>query len=234
MRDSNMKARRLNRKRLDRTVCSIIRWSRPPFARYDIDDRYAQIFICGRDSNERWSVLYRPTFHPNLIEPSLFNSGTSLGAGCWLPNRSPCRVQDAQKQTNIYRPNDNATPRARLDADTRAAQDANCGKASEDAATETAANKDRSSPRGQSENKPEELAAEAAGCSKGQHAALVPGVDFPVNVVKVRQPLHRQAVLVFFALDVPFHQMLGKPLARALGLGTVCKSAIDGQRAING
>jgi len=65
------------------------------------------------------------------------------------------RVQDAQRQTNIYRSNDNATPRARLDADTRAAYDANCGKGSEDAATETTADKDRSSPRRQSENNAE-------------------------------------------------------------------------------
>jgi hypothetical protein len=148
-------------------------------------------------------------------------------------DRSTRRVQDAQKQINIYRSNDNAAPRARLDADTRAAYDANCGKGSEDAAPETTANKDGSSPRRQSENNAEELAAEAAGCPKGQHAALVSGVDVPIEVVKVGQPLHRQAVIVFLALDVHFHQMLGKPFTGTLGLGTVCKSAIYDQRAIN-
>jgi hypothetical protein len=72
------------------------------------------------------------------------------------------------------------------------------------------------------------------GCSKGQNTALVSGVDFLIKVAKVRQPLHRQAVFVFFALDVHFHQMLGKPFTGTLGLGTVCKSAIYDQCAING
>jgi len=123
----------------------------------------------------------------------------------------------------------------RLDhADTRAAYDANCRKGSADAATETAAHKDGSSPRRQSENNPEELPAEAARRPKGQNAALVSGIDFLIKVVKVRQPFHRQAMFVFFALDVHFHQMLGKAFTGTLGLGTVCKSAIDDQRAING
>jgi hypothetical protein len=39
-----------------------------------------------------------------------------------------------------------------------------------------------------------------------------------MEVVKVRQPLHRQAVLVLFALDVLFHQMLGKPFTSPLDL----------------
>jgi hypothetical protein len=52
--------------------------------------------------------------------------------------KSTRRVQDAKKQTNIYRPNENATPRARLNhADTRAAYDADCGKGNEAAPTET-------------------------------------------------------------------------------------------------
>ena len=142
---------------------------------------------------------------------------------------------DAQKKPNIYRPNDNATPRARLDhADARAAYHANRGTGSEDAAPETTANKDGSSPRRQSENNAKKLVAEAAGRPKGQHTALVSGVDVLMEVVKVRQPLHRQAVFVFFSLDVHFHQMLGKPFTDALGLGTICKSAIHDQRAING
>ena len=149
-------------------------------------------------------------------------------------SRSTRRVQDAEKQTKIYRPNDNATPRTRLDADTRAAYDANCGKGGEDAATETRADKGGSSPRRQSEKNAEELPAEATGCSKGQNTALVSGVDFLIKVAKVRQPLRRQAVLVLFALDIHFRQMLGKPFTGALGLGAVCKSAIYDQRAIDG
>jgi hypothetical protein len=174
------------------------------------------------------------------LKPSLLNSGTFLRAGCWpltppqSRDRSSRRVQDAQKQTNIYRPDDNATPRARLDADTRAAYDADCGKGGEDAAPETTANKGGSSPRRQSENNAEEFPAEAARRPKGQHAALVSGVDFLIKIAKVRQPLHRQAVFVFFASDVDFHQMLGKPFTSTLCLGTVCKSAIYDQRAING
>jgi len=64
--------------------------------------------------------------------------------------------------------------------------------------------------------------------------ALVSGVDFPVEIAKVGQSFHRQAVFVLFARDVLFHQMLGKALAGSLGLGTVCKRAVDAQRAING
>ena len=142
---------------------------------------------------------------------------------------------DAQKKPNIYRPNDNATRWARLDnADPRAACHANRGKGSEGAATETTADKDGSSTRRQSENNAEELAAEAAGGPKGQHTALVSGVDVLMEVVKVRQPLGRQAVLVLFALDIHFHQMLGKPFTGSLGLGAVCKSAIHDQRAVDG
>jgi len=66
------------------------------------------------------------------------------------------------------------------------------------------------------------------------NTALISGIDFLIKVVKVRQPLHRQAVFVFFALNVHFFQMLGKPFTGTLGLGTVCKSAIYDQRAING
>ena len=150
-------------------------------------------------------------------------------------SNSTRRVQDVQKQTEIYWANDNAAPRTRLDnVDTRAADDADCGKGSKAGPAETTANKGGSSPRGQSENNAEELPAEAAGCSKGQDDALVSGIDFPIQIVKVSQPLHRQAVFVFFALDVHFHQMLGKPFTGTLGLGTVCKSAIYDQCAING
>jgi hypothetical protein len=33
-------------------------------------NRCAQIFICGRDGNERWSILYRPTFVSGGLTPS--------------------------------------------------------------------------------------------------------------------------------------------------------------------
>ena len=46
--------------------------------------------------------------------------------------------------------------------------------------------------------------------------------------------MHHQAMLVFFAPDVQFHQMPGKPFTGPLGLGTVRKSTIQAQRAING
>jgi hypothetical protein len=73
----------------------------------------------------------------------------------------------AQKQTN-YRPNENATYRARLDdADTSAANDANCRKGSEDAATQAGNNKDRSGPSRESENNAAELLAKTAGRSEG-------------------------------------------------------------------
>jgi hypothetical protein len=145
----------------------------------------------------------------------------------------------AQKQIN-YRPNENATYRARLDnADTSAANDANCRKGSEDAATEAGNNKDRSGPCRESENNAAELLAETAGHSEGPTAekielCLISGVDLLIEIAKVRQSFHRQAVFVFFALQVHFHQMLGQAVSGASRLGTVCKSAVYGQRAING
>ena len=73
----------------------------------------------------------------------------------------------AQKQTN-NRPNENATRRARLDdADTSAANDANCRKGSEDAATKAGNNKDRSGPSRESENNAAELLAKTEGSSEG-------------------------------------------------------------------
>jgi len=71
-------------------------------------------------------------------------------------------IHDAQKQAT-YGPDENATGRARLDnADTRAANDAGSGKGNGAVATE-ATNKDRSSPRRESENHAAELVAETAG-----------------------------------------------------------------------
>jgi hypothetical protein len=143
-------------------------------------------------------------------------------------------IYDAQKQTT-YRPHENATYRARVyDADAGAAYDASGRKGNEDAATETTANKDGSGPRRESENNAGQLPTEAAGCPKALNAGLISGINFLIKVAKVRQSLHRQAVFVFFALNVQFHQMFGKAFTGALRLGTVCKSAIYDQRAING
>jgi hypothetical protein len=72
------------------------------------------------------------------------------------------RIHDAQKQAT-YRPDENATDRARLDnADTRVANDAGGRKGNEAAATE-ATNKERSGPRRESEIDAAELIAETAG-----------------------------------------------------------------------
>jgi hypothetical protein len=148
---------------------------------------------------------------------------------------STCGVQDAQKQTDAYRPNENAIRRAWLDnPDTRAAYDANCGKIRADAATETTADKGGGSPSRQGDNHAAKLPPETARRPKAQDAALVSGIDFPMEIVKVRQPFHCQAMLVFLAIEVHFHQVPGKPFADPLGLGAICKSAIDDQRAING
>src|SRR5258708_39265938 len=74
-------------------------------------------------------------------------------------------IHDAQKQAT-YGPDENATGRARLDnADTRAANDAGSGKGNGAVATE-ATNKDRSSPRRESENHAAEQVAETAGSTE--------------------------------------------------------------------
>ena len=93
----------------------------------------------------------------------------------------------------------------------------------------------------ESENNAAALPADAAGCPEELNlrywaawVMLVSGVDFPIEIAKVRQSVHRQAVFVFFALDVHFHQMPGKPFTGPLRLGTVCKSAVYAESAVNG
>jgi hypothetical protein len=127
------------------------------------------------------------------------------------------------------------------ETDTSAASDANARSAKEDAAAEKTTNKDGSSPHRESENNATGFPAEAAGCPEGlklrycsNQSALVSGIEFPIKIAKVRQSMHCQAVFVFFAVDVHFHQMPGKPFAGSLCLGTVCKSAVDAERAVNG
>jgi hypothetical protein len=134
------------------------------------------------------------------------------------------------RSTIALRSNEDATYRERLDvADTSAAYDANGRRAKKDYATETTADKDRSSPRRESENNAAKLHAKTARSSEGLKCKyltawlmLVSGGDFLIDPAKVRQSVHRQPVFVFFALDVHFHQMLEKPLTDAFRLGTVC------------
>jgi len=45
--------------------------------------------------------------------------------------------------------------------------------------------------------------------------------------------VHGEAVFVFFSIIVDLHQVLGQPFTGALSLGTICKSAVYGQRAID-
>jgi hypothetical protein len=139
----------------------------------------------------------------------------------------------AQEQTNAYRPHEHATCWARRDhADTSVADDADGRKGNEGSATEKTTDQDGSGPGGESENNAPGIATEAAGCPK--HRALASGVDLLIKVPKVRQSLHRQAMFVCFALDVHFHQMPGELFTGALGLGTVCQSVVNAQRAIDG
>ena len=71
------------------------------------------------------------------------------------------------KKQATYRPDENATGRARLDnADTRAANDAGGGKGNGAVATE-ATDKDRSGPRREGDNHAAELVAETAGSPEG-------------------------------------------------------------------
>jgi hypothetical protein len=75
---------------------------------------------------------------------------------------------------------------------------------------------------------------DAAPASMSRIALSISRVDFPIEIAQIRQSVHRQAVLVGFALDDHFHQMPGEPLTGAPGLGTVCKRAVYAQRAIDG
>jgi hypothetical protein len=135
------------------------------------------------------------------------------------------------KQAN-YRPNEHAAYPVRGNSD-----DIVGGEINEGATTNAKINKDGSNPRREGENNAAQLLAETARSPEGinrKSDQLASRVDFPIEIAKVRQSFHRQAVFVFFARDVLFHQMLGKALTGSLRLGTVCKSAVYGQRAING
>jgi hypothetical protein len=131
-----------------------------------------------------------------------------------------------------HRPDENTTCRARLDnADTSPAHDANDRKKDEDGATtKSKTNEDRSRQDREGKNNAAQLLAETAESFEG----LASRIDFPIQSAKVRQSFYGQAVFVLFAIDVLFHKVLRKPFARPLGLGTVCKSAIYAQRAIDG
>jgi hypothetical protein len=56
-------------------------------------------------------------------------------------------------------------------------------------------------PGGESKNNAAQLLAETAGRPEG----LVPGVNFAIHILKKCQPVHRQAMFVFFAIDEQFH-----------------------------
>ena len=56
-------------------------------------------------------------------------------------------------------------------------------------------------PSRESKNNAAQLLAETAGRLEG----LVPEIDFPIHVLKKCQPVHRQAMFIFFAIDVQFH-----------------------------
>ena len=155
-----------------------------------------------------------------------------VGDACRTEQIWPKRViSHAQKQTS-HRPDENATSRARLDnADTSFAYDANDRKKDEvDATTKSKTDEDRSCQGREGENNAAQLFTETAGGFEG----LASGIDFPIQSAKVRQSFHGQAVFVLFAIGVLLHKVLRKPFARPLGLGTVCKSAIYAQRAIDG
>jgi hypothetical protein len=139
-------------------------------------------------------------------------------------------VHYAQRQTD-HRPNENAADRAHLDnLDSSPAYDANGRNGSESGTTKTKTNKGGRCSRREGEDNAAQVIAEAAG-GPGRLASRI---DFPIHILKKRQSAHRQAMVVRFAFDVLFHQMPGKLFAGPLCLGTVCKSAIDAQRAIDG
>jgi hypothetical protein len=97
----------------------------------------------------------------------------------------------------------------------------------EHAATEKTTNKGRSNPRRKSENNAAEFPAKRSPEGLSTHELrksrrLVSGVEFLIELAKVRQSVHRQSVFVFFAFSVYFHQMLGKLFAGAFSLGTIC------------
>jgi hypothetical protein len=58
----------------------------------------------------------------------------------------------------------------------------------------------RSSSR-EGENNAAQFTAETAGRPEG----LAPRVDFPIHILKKCQPVHRQAMFIFFAIDEHFH-----------------------------
>jgi hypothetical protein len=143
-------------------------------------------------------------------------------------------IGHAHKQDD-YRPNENATDRARLNND--GTNDTNGGNGDQGATIKAGTDKDGSNPNREGENNATQFLAETAGGPEGKRSnlrQLTAGVDFPIEIAKVCQSFNCQAMYVLFALNVPFHQMPGKPFTGSLGLGTVCKGTVYAQRAING
>jgi hypothetical protein len=62
---------------------------------------------------------------------------------------------------------------------------------------------------------------------------LVSGVNFAIEIAKIRQSVHGQAMFVLFAADVHFHQMPRKPVTSPLRFATVSERAVYAERAVN-
>jgi hypothetical protein len=148
-------------------------------------------------------------------------------------------IGDARKQIDTHRPDERAACPARLDRAHASAHAANRRRGNATPALEKTDTQDGSGPDRESADHAAQLAAKAAAGPEGlmrlqlrqaKLPDLASGIDFSIESAKIGQSVHRQAVLVLFAIDVYFHQMPGQPLTRALRLGTVCKRAVYAQR----
>jgi hypothetical protein len=136
----------------------------------------------------------------------------------------------AQKQVNRW-PDDNATDRAWRDRCHAGFADDACGRKAETGGPAKArTDKNRRRPRREGEDNAAQFVAETTRGFEG----LASGVNFPIQIAKIRQAYHRQAMLILFTRDVLFHQMPGKACAGTPRLGAVRKRAIDPQGAVDG
>ena len=109
-------------------------------------------------------------------------------------------IYHVQRQTDRW-PDENATDRACVDnADAHVAYAASGRKGQDVDGAQTEIDKGGPSPRRKGENNAAELLAETAGCPQ----RLAPRIDFPIDTLKKCQSVHRQAMLVFFAIDKHF------------------------------
>jgi hypothetical protein len=152
--------------------------------------------------------------------------------------RRLCIIQDAKKQTTICRPHEHAARRSQCD-DAGAGAPRNVDfERIRSLSGSTAGNRiaDRCGPRCKGENHAPQFATQATAGAKGVIPAgvSVSGVVFPIQRTKIRKPMHRETVLVPFALDIQLHQMLRKSLTGAFSLGTVGQGAVNAQRSLYG